>query len=68
MSNKKIKLKTEDLIELEVKNLFRKGYKKKTPNPHLDVSNMVSKETYRNMSGKDKKIHQGLKQMEEDET
>ena len=61
MNKKIIKLEIDDLIELEKENLFRKGYVKKELDPHIDVSNMVSKDTYRTMSGKDKKIHQGYK-------
>ena len=66
VKKKIVKLEVEDLVELESDNLFRKGYKKKVANPHFDISNKVSKEAYRNMSGKDKKIHQGFKDMMKD--
>ena len=65
---KKIKLTKEELAELEKENLFRKedNFKKKFANPHFDVANKLSNDAYRNMNGKDKKIHRGYKEMLKD--
>ena len=65
---KKVKLSDEKLAELEKENIFRKGnnFKKKYANPHLDVTDIGSIESYRNMNGKNKKIHRGYKEMLKD--